>query len=96
MSTEQPPEQPGQSASVVQGFAHEPLQRLTRPEPQQTPLLQLPEQQSLFPLQVTPLGVQQELFWQIWPDEQMWPHLPQLLVVFRSVQVPWQQPPLQH
>jgi hypothetical protein len=80
---------------VEQGVAHVPLQRPTWPEAQQKPLLQLPEQQSLFPLQVPPLVVQEVthvLFLQVWPDGQVLPHFPQLLTsLLRSLQLPLQQ-----
>ena len=70
--------QPGQSAPLVQGVAHVPLQRQTWPEAQQTPSQQVPEQQSLFPLQVPPLAVQGAThvpFWQVWPEaQQVEPH----------------------
>jgi len=49
-----------------------PLQ-LVCPDGQQTPLEQLPEQQSPFPLQVPPLAVQGVThwpFWQTWPEVQ--------------------------
>lgn len=67
-----------------------PLQ-LVCPDGQHSPLEQLPEQQSPFPLQ-EPLVLQQMPFWQFWPDEQALPHEPQLLLsLLRSLQLLLQQ-----
>jgi len=69
--------------------------QLVCPEAQQTPLEQLPEQQSPFPLQVPPLAVQgvtQVPFWQTWPEARAFPQEPQLLASVCSLtHMPLQQ-----